>query len=93
MKTTKFRNAVMTLGAVAIATLTAGCFSGGGPGYSDGYSSSYSSYGSSRAYSNYGGRYSEAPRVEARPETLHASVDRDKISLRDSESVDRTERN
>jgi len=93
MKTTSYRNVVMTVGAIAIATLTAGCFYGGGPGYSDGYSSSYSSYGSSRSYRNYGGRYAAAPRVEVRTETQHANVDHDRISLRDSDTVNRTERN
>jgi hypothetical protein len=99
MKTTNFRRVAMTLGGILIATLATGClYGGGGPGYSNGYSSSYSSYGSSYPYSgyhdnSYRGGYSAAPRVEARPETQHAYVDRDKISLRDADTVNRTERN
>jgi hypothetical protein len=99
MKTIKFQKVAMTLGGILIATLATGClYGGGGSGYSSGYSSSYSSYGSSYPYSGYHdsgyrGGYSAAPRVEARPEAQHANVDRDKISLKDSDTVNRTERN
>jgi hypothetical protein len=94
MKATNSRKLVMTLGGILIATVAAGCF-GGNPGYyasSSGYYSSYSSYGSSYPYSGYREGYSVAPRerVEARPETQHATVDRDKISMRDSQPA-RTE--
>ena len=96
MKATNSRKLVMTLGGILIATVAAGCF-GGDSGYyssSSGYHTNYSSYGSSYPYSGYRGGYSVAPRerAEARPETDHATVDRDKISMRDSQPS-RTERN
>jgi hypothetical protein len=93
MKTSNFGKAAMTFGAILITILATGCFFGGGPGYSSGYSSSYSSYGSSYPYSGYRSGYSAAPRAEARPEAAHANVDRDKVSLRDSETANRTEKN
>jgi hypothetical protein len=89
---------MLTLGAILIATVAAGCFGGNSSYYShnsSGYSSSYSSYGSSYPYSGYRGGYAvvaSRDRVEARPETQHAYVDRDKISMKDSEPA-RIERN
>jgi hypothetical protein len=60
MKTINYRKMAMTFGGVLIATLAAGCYGGGGSGYSNGpygYNSSYSSYGSSYPYSGYNGGY------------------------------------
>jgi hypothetical protein len=94
MKTINYRKMAMTLGGIVLATLAVGCY-GGGSGYSSGsygYHSSYRSYGSSAPYrSGYSAPSRE--RVEARPETQHASVDRGKVSVKDSDSVNRTERN
>ena len=58
MKTINCRKIAMTFGGILIATLAAGCYGGGGSGYSNGsygYNSSYSSYGSSYPYSGYNG--------------------------------------
>ena len=60
MKTTNYRKITMTFGGILIATFAAGCYGGGGSGYSNGpngYNSSYSSYGSSYPYSGYNGGY------------------------------------
>ena len=74
-------------------------------GYNSGYRSSYSSYGSSYPYRS-GGYHDQRAfahdqravavdrdRPVARTESTHASVDRDKVSLRDSGSANHVERN
>jgi hypothetical protein len=61
MKAINCRKVVMTFGGILIATLAAGCYGGGGSGYSNGpygYNSSYGSYGSSYPYGGYNGGYS-----------------------------------
>ncbi len=130
MKTIKYRKMLMTLGGVLIATVAAGCYGGGGSGYSNnpygynsGYSNGYGSYGNSYPYrgngysyrQSYGNSYSagyqngaradanrdrredrvnvDRDRAAVRTEPAHSSVDRDKVSLRDSERGNRTERN
>ncbi|MGB0059507.1 hypothetical protein [Candidatus Binatus sp.] len=60
MKATNYRIVTLAFGGILIATFAAGCFGGGGSGYSggpNGYTSSYSSYGSSYPYSGYNGGY------------------------------------
>ena len=57
MKATNYRTAILALGGILIATFAAGCFGGGGSGYSNGYTSSYSSYGSSYPYGGHNGGY------------------------------------
>jgi hypothetical protein len=126
MKTTNYRKMIMTLGGVLITTVAAGCYGGGGSGYSNspyGYNSGYSSYGNSYAYrsngysypQSYGNSYNagyqsgvradanrdrredrvnvDRDRAAVRTEPAHSSVDRDKVSLRESERGNRTERN
>src|SRR5271154_1795018 len=99
MKTINSGKVAMTLGGILIATLAAGCYGGGGyySGHPYGYSRSYSynSYNSSYPYDGAHGGYSVAPheRVEVRTEIQHSSVDRDKVTLRDAEPANRTEKN
>ena len=127
MNTTNYRKIIMTLGGVLIATVAAGCYGGGGSGYSNdpyGYNSGYSNgYGNSYAYrsngysypqsygNSYNAGYQNGVRADAnrdrredrvnvdrdrgavRTEPAHSSVDRDKVSLRDSERGNRTEKN
>ena len=114
------------LGGVLIATVAAGCYGGGGSGYSNnpyGYNSGYRSYGNSYAYrsngysypQSYGNSYStgyqngvradanrdrredrvnvDRDRAAVRTEPAHSRVDRDKVSLKDSERANRTEMN
>jgi hypothetical protein len=126
MKAINYRKVAMTFGGVLIATLAAGCYGGGGSGYSNGpygYNSGYSSYGNSYPYrgsgysypQTYGNSYSagyqngvradanrdrredrvnvDRDRGAVRTEPTHSSVDRDKVSLRDSDRANHTERN
>ena len=126
MKTNSYQKIIMMLGGVLIATVAAGCYGGGGSGYSNnpyGYNSGYSSYGNSYAYrsngysrpQSYGNSYNagyqngvradanrdrredrvnvDRDRAAVRTEPTHSSVDRDKVSLKDSERGNRTEKN
>lgn len=104
MKTTNYRKMAMTLGGILIATVAAGCYGGGSGysnnpyGYNSGYRSSYSSYGSSYPYrsNGYSDQHAVAvdrDRPEARTESTHASVDRDKVSLKDSGLANHVEKN
>ncbi|MFZ2061742.1 MAG: hypothetical protein WAU82_12075 [Candidatus Binatus sp.] len=61
MKTTNYRKIALTFGGILIATVAAGCYGGGGSGYSNnpyGYNSGYSSYGSAYPYRGYNNGYS-----------------------------------
>jgi hypothetical protein len=126
MKPTNYRKMVMTLGGILIATVAAGCYGGGGSGYSNnpyGYNSGYSSYGNSYPYrsngysypqsyrNSYSAGYQNGVRADAnrdrredrvnvdhdhgavRTETTHSSIDRDRVSLRESERANHTEKN
>ena len=126
LKMTNYRKMLMTLGGVLIATVAAGCYGGGGSGYSNdpyGYNNGYSNYGSSYGYrsggysypqtygNSYNAGYQNGVRADAnhdrredrvnvnrdrgavRTEPAHSSVDHDKVSLRDSERTNHTDRN
>ncbi|MFZ0680714.1 hypothetical protein [Candidatus Binatus sp.] len=122
MKTTNYRKIAMMLGGVLIATVAAGCYGGGGSGYSNnpyGYNSGYSNYGSSYPYrsgeyshpqsygNSYNAGYQNGVRADANRDhredrvtdrhavtvDRHSTVDRDKVSLKDSESANHTEKN
>lgn len=126
MKTSNYRNIVMTLAGVLIATVVAGCYGGGGSGYSNdpyGYNSGYRTYDNSYAYRSggyshpqtYGNSYSagyqngvradsnrdrkedrvtvDHDRAAVRTEPTHSTYDRDKVSLKDSDRGNHTEKN
>jgi len=106
MKTTNYRKIAMTLGGVLIATVAAGCYGGGGSGYSNnpygyntGYSSSYPSSGYNDGYSyqrnyrnSYNAGYQNGVRADANRDRHedHVSDQRAAVTNRDS-AVARTE--
>jgi hypothetical protein len=126
MKTKSYRKIIVTLGGILIATVAAGCYGGGGSGYSNnpyGYNSGYGSYGNSYPYrsggysypQSYGNSYSagyqngvradanrdrkedrvnlDRDRAAVRTEPTHSSVDHDRVSLKESERANHTEKN
>lgn len=103
MKTTNSRKVAIAFGGILVATLAAGCFGGGGRGYSNnGYNSSYSSYGDSYPYRSYGNSYgagyqngvrADENRDRRQDRDIETRVDHDRYSSKDSESGHRTEKN